>query len=152
MVASAARRLSWNPYRTDATPRSAGVPVTADRWWSWNPYRRERQGERLGERVGFNKGRSAENRIMTRQIRRGGHPVIGAVVFLAALAGAGFLGLAYETGSFSAGGAVVDHRIAAWRSDLLTPVSTAGARSGQALQDAGKTISAKSQQLSKPGG
>ena len=148
--------LSWNPYRT-APAAAAVAPAAAGRWWNWNPYRRdvkrvERQSEREGERVGYNKGRRDENRVMNRRIRRSRHPILGAVVFLAAVAGVGFVGLAYETGSFSAGGAAVDHQIATWRSDLLTPVSNAGDRSGQALQDAGKTISTKSQQLSQPGG
>ena len=161
LYAGAPHWLSWNPYRTAAPAAAVTAPAVAGRWWNWNPYRRdvkrverqsERLGEREGERVGYNKGRRDENRVMNRRIRRSRHPILGGLVFLAAVAGVGFVGLAYEEGSFSAGGAAVDHQIAAWRGDLMAPVSNAGARSGQALQDAGRTISTKSQQLSQPGG
>jgi len=155
-----ARLLGWNPYRssTVAAPVSNTVVAPVDdagrtRPWSWNPYRKDaRQIERQGEREGYGKGRRDEHRVMTRQARRNRHPILGFVVFLAAVAGVGFLGLAYEGGSFSAGGAMVDHQVAEWRADVLGPVINAGDQSGKALQDAGKTISTKSQQLAQPAG
>jgi hypothetical protein len=150
------RWLSWNPYRANAVvaPTTRVVDDAAPaRTWGWNPYRNDaRQIERQGEREGYGKGRRDEHRVMARQARRNRHPVLGFVVLLAAVAGVGFLGLAYEGGSFSAGGAMVDHQVAEWRADVLGPVSNAGAQSGKALQDAGKTISTKSQQLAQPAG
>ncbi len=151
--ATGERWWNWNPAR-----RSVVVPpvatATAATWWSWNPYRRQeaKRIEAEGRREGYAKGAQDENRVMARRARQRRHPIIGFVVLVAAVSGVGFLGLAYEAGSFAGGGAVVDHKIAEWRSEIMGTASRAGAQGGRAVQSVGQTISTRSQQISQNGG
>ena len=54
----------------------------------------------------YQRGRADERK------RHRGHPVLGALMLLAAVLGVGSLYLAAREGSFSAAGQVVDHRLA----------------------------------------
>ena len=142
------RWWNWNPAR----PKMVAAPVeTAPApWWSWNPYRRTaRHIEAQGRREGYSKGARDEYRVMARRQRRRSHPIIGLVVSVAAVSGAGFLGLAYETGSFAGGGAVIDQKLAEWRADVVGMAGRAGDQGGHAVQTVGQRISTQSQQLSQ---
>ena len=143
------RWWNWNPAR----PKVVAAPVEtvpADSWWNWNPYRRTaRHIEAEGRREGYAKGARDEHRVMTRRARRRSHPLIGFVVLVAAVCGVGFLGLAYETGSFAGGGAVIDQKLAEWRTDILGAAGNAGEQGGHAMQSVGQSISTQSRQLSQ---
>ena len=146
------RWWNWNPARP--TPVAAPAEATTrDAWYSWNPYRRSvKQVEAEGRREGYAKGARDEQRVMARRQRRRSHPIFALLVFAAAVSGVGFLGLAYETGSFAAGGAVVDQKIGEWRADLTGAAGRAGDQGGHAVQSVGQSISVRSQQLVQKGG
>ena len=142
----------WNPARRQPVVATQPVAVR-DPWYSWNPYRRTpRQVEAQGEREGYAKGVQDEQRVMARRERRRGHPVFALVVLFAAVAGVGFMGLAYEMGSFAAGGAVVDQKLGEWRGDITGAAGRIGDQSGHAVQSVGQSISSHSQQLTQKGG
>ncbi len=65
--------------------------------------------------------------------RRRSHPLLTLLVAAVALAGVAMLALAAREGSFSRGGAVVDH-------SLTTAADTAVAKTGQAIQSAGERL------------
>jgi hypothetical protein len=137
------RWWTWNPAR----PKPAAAPVAVEEpasWWRWNPYRGSEAQDR---RAGYAKGARDERRVMARRRRRG-HPVFAFVILVAAVSGVGFLGLAYETGSFASGGAVIDQTLAQWRADLLGAASQAGDQGGHAVQRVGQSISSQSRQIS----
>ena len=76
--------------------------------------------------------------------RRRTHPILGLIVFVIALIGAGMIYLAAREGSFSGGGQVIDHSIAkatgraeVARQDAGTALSSAGDK----LQNAGRSLS-----------
>ena len=76
--------------------------------------------------------------------RRRTHPILGLIVFVIALIGAGMIYLAAREGSFSGGGQVIDHSIAkatgraeVARQDAGIALSSAGGK----LQNAGRSLS-----------
>ena len=141
----------WNPARHEAVP-STSPEVGPDPWRRWNPYRRTpKQVEAQGRRDGYVEGVRDEQRVVARRERRRGHPVFALVVFIGAVSGIGFFGLAYETGSFTGGGAVIDQKIGEWRADLTGAAGRAGDESGHAVQNVGRSISSQSRQLTQTG-
>jgi hypothetical protein len=68
--------------------------------------------------------------------RRGGAPVLTLLVLLVVIFGAVMLYLAAQNGSFSRGGAVIDHGL----SQATQPVRRAEDKTGQALQNAGQHL------------
>ncbi len=87
--------------------------------------------------AGVREGRLDERR------RRRGHPVLGLVVGLVAVAGAAFLALAVREGSFSRGGQVVDQKLTAAADEAKAAGQTAAVKTGQAIETAGETIEHK---------
>jgi hypothetical protein len=81
-------------------------------------------------RAAFEKGKR-EGQLAERR-RHHSHPILAAVVGLAALIGAGALALSAHEGSFSGGGQVVDRNL-----------SAAAFQAGQAVQNAGSAIQVK---------
>jgi hypothetical protein len=144
----------WNPARREPVTASVAAPAAVrEPWYSWNPYRRTpRQVEAQGRREGYAKGARDEQRVMLRRQRRRNHPIFALVVLVAAVSGVGFMGLAYEAGSFAAGGAVVDQKLAEWRGDLTGAADRAVDQSGHEVQRVGQSISSQSQQLTQKGG
>lgn len=152
------RWWNWNPARrapVAAAPVTvAPVAVTAtDPWWRWNPYRRDLQhAATQGRLQGYDKGVRDEQRAVQRRQRRRSHPIMALLVLAAAAGGVTFTGLAFENGSFAAGGAVVDQKIAEWRADILGGAAQAADKSGRAMQNAGQSISNRTQAPSPNGG
>jgi hypothetical protein len=87
-----------------------------------------------GRRLGHREGRS----------RRRGHPMIGLLVLLVAVAGAAMLVLAAREGSFARGGQVVDQNLSAAAGQAQTAGADALARTGQAIQNASASLERKS--------
>ena len=81
--------------------------------------------------------------------RRHGLGLIGAVVTLAAVLGALWVALAVHEGSFSAGGAVVDRKIAEAALPAKVAASQAVDRTGQAVQNAGQAIESQGEKIRK---
>jgi hypothetical protein len=140
----------WNPAGRD--PSAVPEASVREPWYRWNPYlRTPQQVESQGRREWYASGVRDEQRVELRRQRRRSHPILALVVFFAAASGVGFLGLAYEEGSFAAGGAVVDHTLSDWRADLTGVAGRAGDRSGQAVQSVGQSISRQSRRLQTGG-
>jgi hypothetical protein len=86
---------------------------------------------------GVRQGRLAERR------RHHGHPLLKLAVAVVAVAGAAVLALAAREGSFSRGGAVVDHNLAVATDKAQVSAANAAAQAGQAVKDAGDTLGKK---------
>jgi hypothetical protein len=83
---------------------------------------------------GVRQGRLTERR------RHRSHPLVTLAVVVVAVAGAAVLALAAHEGSFSRGGAVVDHKLAVAADDAQVGAAKAAAQAGQAVKDAGDTL------------
>ena len=88
--------------------------------------------------AGLHAGRHEE------RARHRGHPMIGLLVALVAVAGAAMLALAIHEGSFSRGGQVVDQNLSAAAGQAQNTGADALARTGQAIQNAGSSLEHKS--------
>ena len=86
-----------------------------------------------GRRLGHREARS----------RRRGHPMIGLLVLLVAVAGAAMLALAAHEGSFARGGQVVDQNISAAAGQAQNAGANALAQTGQAIQNASASLERK---------
>ena len=86
---------------------------------------------------GVKEGRLAERR------RHHGHPFVTLIVVIVAVAGAAVLALAAHEGSFSRGGAVVDHNLAVAADNAQVDAAKAAAQAGQAVKDAGDSVAKK---------
>lgn len=75
------------------------------------------------------------------------HPVIMAVLFVLAAAGAFLIGLAAYNGSFSDGGEVADRSLNTAATNAAPVVENAVAKTGEAARDAGAAISQQSREL-----
>jgi hypothetical protein len=99
--------------------------------------------ERGAFAAGIREGRREERAKRDTRVRRRGHPMIGLLLVLVAVAGAAMLALAVHEGSFQRGGRVVDENI----SNAVTPAQTAGAdaivRTGRAIEGAGDALQPK---------
>jgi hypothetical protein len=104
----------------DVSPAAASTPDTRDAFAA---------GRRLGHREA--------------RLRRRGHPMIGLLVAVVALAGAAMLALAAREGSFARGGRVVDQNIQAAAGQAQNAGAQAIARTGQAIQSAGASLEHK---------
>jgi hypothetical protein len=80
--------------------------------------------------------------------RRRGHPVIGLLVALVAVAGAAMLALAVHEGSFTRGGQVVDQNLQAAAGQAQNAGAGALAKTGEAIQNAGTSIQQTAQSAS----
>jgi hypothetical protein len=130
-------------------------------WWRWNSYRRnavtspreatyaggvsdadpvQTRRRRSAYRAGERDGQGIEAR------RHRGHPVLATLLVLVALAGVGYGYLSWQEGSFAAGGAVIDAKIA----EVRGGASQIGVTGGQAVQKAGEDITTKSQSIARP--
>src|SRR5579875_1032996 len=138
----------------------AAQPVAAT-WWSWRPYRRTvgpggavADAQQAAYVDGAHDARRDETDVARRAYREGerdgrrleserhrGHPVLTVIVAILALVAIGYGFLSFQQGSFAGGGAVIDQKIAQLRGDA----GQAGVASGQAVQNAGATITARSQ-------
>jgi hypothetical protein len=81
--------------------------------------------------------------------RHRGHPMIGLLLALVAVAGAAMLALAVHEGSFSRGGAVVDQNLSSAAGQAQNAGADALAKTGQAIQNAGTTIQKTAQDATK---
>ena len=91
----------------------------------------------------YEKGRQDERK------RHHSHPIIGLIVFVAALAGAGAVYLGLHEGSFSRAGQVVDQNLsnAADRTQVASQsAAQTVADAGQSAQQAGQTLRQNDQQ------
>jgi len=161
-AADAPRRWRWGA--ADVIPRTtiaaSSVEIAATPGWRrWSPFRTAVPAGATPDavaRAGYRKGVRDEARVAARQRARR-HPVIGfmlfvfAALFICAAAGVGFTALAFQDGSFSAAGSAVDQQISTWRGDVLGVAGRAVDQSGQAVQNAGKTLSDKSAPLTQAG-
>jgi hypothetical protein len=84
--------------------------------------------------VAYDRGRKEE-----RSHHHGGG-VLAVIVGLVAVIGAGMLALAFEQGSFAAGGAVIDGQIAQVRAAADNATGQARAKAGAALSSAGQSV------------
>jgi hypothetical protein len=75
--------------------------------------------------------------------RRRGHPVLGLLLGLVAMAGAAMLALAAREGSFARGGQVVDQHLSAAAGQAQNAGADAIAKTGQAIQNAGASLERK---------
>jgi len=80
-----------------------------------------------------------EGRIEERKRHRG-HPVIGLLLVVVAVAGAAMLALAAHEGSFTRGGQVVDQNLSAAAGQAKTAGADAVAKTGEAIQNAGANL------------
>ena len=78
------------------------------------------------------------------RMRRRGHPVIGLLVTLVAVAGAAMVALAAHEGSFARGGQVVDQNLSAAAGQAQNAGADAIARTGAAIHNAGASLERKS--------
>jgi hypothetical protein len=92
-------------------------------------------------RDAFEEGRR-QGRIDERR-RHHGHPFLKLAVVVVAVAGAAVVALAAHEGSFSRGGAVVDHNLAAAAENAQVSSAQAVAQAGQAVKDAGTSLEKK---------
>ena len=81
--------------------------------------------------------------------RRRGLGLIGGLVTVVAVLGALWIALAVREGSFSAGGAVVDRKIAEATLPAKTAASEAVDRTGQAVQSAGQAAENQGEKIRK---
>jgi hypothetical protein len=86
---------------------------------------------------GRRQGRQDERR------RHRSHPLLKLAVVMIAVAGAAVVALAAHEGSFSRGGAVVDHNLAAAAETAQVSSAQAVAQAGQAVKDAGTSLEKK---------
>ena len=92
-------------------------------------------------RHAFAAGRRAGHR--EARLRRRGHPMLGLLVGVVALAGAAMLALAVHEGSFTRGGQVVDQNLQAAAGQAQNAGAGAITRTGQAIQNAGASLERK---------
>ena len=79
--------------------------------------------------------------------RRHGFGLVGMAVTLVAVLGVLWLALAAREGSFAAGGAVVDQKIAAATQPAKVAAAQAVDRTGQAVQNAGQALETQGQKI-----
>jgi hypothetical protein len=79
--------------------------------------------------------------------RRGGFGLLGLVVVLVAALGVVWLALAVREGSFAAGGAVVDQKVASVTQPAVDAANRAVDRTGQAVENAGQALENQGQRL-----
>lgn len=80
---------------------------------------------------------------------RTGLGLFGVAVALVALFGVLWIVLAVREGSFSAGGAVVDRKIAEFSQPVRLATNQAVDRTGEAVQDAGQAIEGQGERISR---
>ena len=90
------------------------------------------------ERGAFAAGRREGHR--EEHQRHRGHPFIGLLLVLVAVAGAAMLALAAHEGSFTKGGQVVDQNLAAAAGQAQSAGAGALNKTGQAIQNAGASL------------
>jgi hypothetical protein len=93
-------------------------------------------------REAFAAGRRLGHR-EARHRRRRGHPMIGLLLALVAVAGAAMLALAVREGSFARGGQVVDQNLSAAAGQAQNAGADAIARTGEAIHHAGASLERK---------
>jgi hypothetical protein len=87
--------------------------------------------------------RAYEKGRMDERLRHRSHPILAALLFVAAVVGVGMIYLAAHEGSFSRGGAVVDQKLAtaADKTQVASQdAAVAAVNAGQTVQDAGQTL------------
>ena len=92
------------------------------RFWRRNEVPADEAATRADVERAYEQGRQDEAR------RHRSHPVLGALVFVAALVGVGMIYLAAHEGSFTQGGQVVDHKLASATGASANPVQNTVAR------------------------
>lgn len=91
---------------------------------------------------------TVEKRVPTPpQRRRRGFGFVGLFVVVVAAVGVLWIVLAAREGSFAAGGAVVDQKLAQVTSPARVAVNQAADRTGAAVQNAGQTLEAQGERL-----
>ena len=75
--------------------------------------------------------------------RRGGSPILSLLLLIVVVIGAALIYLAIRNGSFSAGGAALDHGIVSAKDTVTAPVRGAADSAGNALQNAGADLKQK---------
>ena len=88
-------------------------------------------------REAYDRGRRDE------RARRPAFSLVSVAVLMAAIVGGGALYLAVKEGSFSQGGAVVDHSLSSASDKVQAPVRGAADRAGSALEHAGQNLKEK---------
>jgi hypothetical protein len=95
-------------------------------------------------RAAYDRGRLDERRARKR------HPLGMTLMILAAAVGGVVLALAVKEGSFSRGGDIVDHNLAAATDQAEPAVRNAASDAGQALKDAGRSLKDKAHDATAP--
>lgn len=83
----------------------------------------------------------------TRRHRRRGLGLAGLIVVLVAVLGALWMALAAREGSFAAGGAVVDQKLAQVTEPARLAANRAADRTGQAVEQAGQKLEAQGERI-----
>ena len=84
--------------------------------------------------------------------RRSRAPVLGLMVALIAVIGVVWMVLAFREGSFAAGGAVVDAKIAQVSQPARQAAENAAQRSGEAVEKAGQSLEAQGRKIKDTAG
>jgi len=112
---------------------------------------REAEIAARGDRQAYDAGRRDQRRLDEASVRaarrRGGLGLVGVLVAVVAILGALWVFLAVREGSFAAGGAVVDEKIAEVAAPAKQAANEAVDRTGQAVQNAGQAIESKGERL-----
>lgn len=103
------------------------------------------------EQRGYAEGRrdqKLEDRANARaRRRRGGLGLVSVIVVLVAALGVLWLALAAREGSFAAGGAVVDQKVAEVTSPARVAANQAADRTGAAVENAGEAIASQGERI-----
>ena len=98
-------------------------------------------------RDAYKEGRRDQHRAETVRRRRGGFGMAGLVIVIVAALGVLWLALAAREGSFAAGGAVVDNKLAAATEPARVAINEAADKTGAAVQNAGQKLEAQGERL-----
>ncbi len=137
---------SWLDWRRSAQdPVTEAEVVAADRETAHAKIQRDEaihdaaihKSDDKALRDAYDRGRRDE------RARRPGFSLVSLAILVAAIVGGGALYLAVKEGSFSQGGAVVDHSISSAADTVQAPVRGAADRAGNALENAGQSLKDK---------
>jgi hypothetical protein len=113
--------------------------------------RDEQADEHRAERHGYYQGRREQRRIDQTEARTrrrgGGFGLVGALVVVVAALGILWVALAAREGSFAAGGALVDQKVAEVTQPARVAATEAVDRTGAAVENAGQALESQGQRL-----
>ena len=112
-------------------------------------YERERAAKPMAAARGkaYAEGRRDQREMDKRARRRGGFGFVTVFVVLVAALGVVWLALAAREGSFAAGGAVVDQKVAEVTQPARVAINQTADRTGAAVQNAGQALESQGERL-----